>query len=157
MIMKIKALNISKENFVKYGKLVSVPKNKPTSEDATYKFWSNLADYSIDGNTEIGLCTVYKQNDNIITGVERHLETPEILIAIDAPFILPLLMEGESEENMMAFKVDVGEAVVIDNGVWHGACLPVGKETASYFVIFRLNTPAEDVYKKNISPITIEM
>lgn len=157
MAMKIKALNVSKENFEKYGKLVSVPKHKPTSEDATYKFWSNLADYSIDGNTEIGLCTVYRQNESIITGVERHLETPEILIPIDAPFILPLLMEGKSEENMMAFKVDVGEAVVIDNGVWHGACLPFGKETASYFVIFRLNTPSEDVYKKNISPITIEM
>jgi ureidoglycolate hydrolase len=55
-----------------------------------------------------------------------------------------------------AFLCSPGEAVVIDKAVWHGACLPFGKDQSSYFVIFRKGTPHEDVQKKEINPIEIE-
>ncbi|MCK9282250.1 MAG: ureidoglycolate lyase [Melioribacteraceae bacterium] len=153
----IKTKIVDKINFGKFGEVVKFPNGKTTSEDNSYKFWSNIANYKIEGKTEIGICTVYKQNKNIIEGVERHLHTPEILIPIDAPFVLPLLLEGDSEVMMESFKVEIGEAVVVNETVWHGACLPVGKDSASYFVIFRLNTPNEDVEKKSISPTLIEI
>jgi ureidoglycolate hydrolase len=154
--MKIKVEDISAENFKKFGKAVSAPKGNPTSQAADYKFWSDIANYNIDGETEIGICTVYKQNKNEINGMERHLRTPEILIPIDAPFILPLLIEGENEEKIKAFQCNLGEAVVINKAVWHGACLPVGKDESSYFVIFKKGTPNKDVEKKEIKPIEIE-
>lgn len=155
--MKIVTQSTVKNEFAGYGEVIKSPEGNPTSQDLTYKFWSNLGNYFIDGQTEIGICTVYKQKANIISGVERHLKTPEILIPIDSPFVLPLLKEGDGEKNMVAFRVEVGEAVVIYEGVWHGACLPINTEAASYFVIFRLNTPHEDVIKKDISPIMIEV
>ncbi|KUO63448.1 hypothetical protein APF79_06665 [bacterium BRH_c32] len=147
---------VDKDNFGKFGEVVKFPTGRTTSQDITYKFWSNIANYKIEGKTEIGICTVYKQDENIIEGVERHLHTPEILIPIDAPFVLPLLKEGEPDDNIESFKVEIGEAVIVNESVWHGACLPVGKDSASYFVIFRLNTPVEDVEKKSISPTLIE-
>jgi len=153
--MKIIAKKITEENFKDFGKVVNSPKAEPTSFAADYKFWSDIANYKIEGSTEIGICTVYKMAKNEITGMERHLKTPEILIPIDAPFVLPLLKEGSGEEDAEAFKVDVGEAVVINEAVWHGACLPVGKEESSYFVIFRKGTPLEDVEKKEIKKIEI--
>ena len=154
--MKIKSKHISQENFKKFGKVVTAPEGKPTSQSADYKFWSDIADYLIEGETEIGICTVYKQPINQISGMERHLRTPEILIPIDAPFTLPLLLDGESEEDTEAFQCDLGEAVVINKAVWHGACFPVGKEESSYFVIFRKGTPHEDVEKKETRSIGIE-
>ncbi|MDO8550219.1 MAG: ureidoglycolate lyase [Ignavibacteria bacterium] len=154
--MKIEAEHISPENFRKFGMVVIAPKEDPTSQAADYKFWSDIANYNIDGDTEIGICTVYKQPKNEITGMERHLRTPEILIPIDAPFTLPLLIDGEAEDNAKAFQCNLGEAVVINKAVWHGACLPVGKDESSYFVIFRRGTPYEDVEKKEIKTIEIE-
>lgn len=154
--MKIKSKLISSTNFAKFGKVVTAPTGAPTSQAHDYKFWSNLANYFIDGDTEIGLCTVYKQPIMEIAGVERHLRTPEILIPIDAPFILPLLLEGQPDNAVEAFRVNLGEAVIIDRAVWHGACLPVGKKESTYFVIFRKNTPHEDVAKKNIVKVEIE-
>jgi ureidoglycolate hydrolase len=147
---------ITKGNFKKFGKVVKSPKGEPTAEADDFKFWSDITNYEIDGSTEIGICTVYKQPKNIINGMERHLKTPEILIPIDAPFIVPLLKEGEDESNAEAFQVDIGEAVVIDKAVWHGACLPVGKKESSYFVIFRKGTPNEDVYKKEIKEFELQ-
>jgi ureidoglycolate hydrolase len=155
MITKIKPEKISPESFSKFGKTVTPPMGKPTSEAKDYKFWSDIADYIIEGETEIGICTVFKQPKNEITGMERHLKTPEILIPIDAPFTLPLLLDGEDENLARAFQCSIGEAIVINKAVWHGACLPVGKSAASYFVIFRKNTPHEDVEKKNLIPFEI--
>lgn len=149
----MKPKKITEDNFKNFGKVVKYPKREPTAHADDYKFWSDIVNYEISGSTEIGICTVYKQHKNIISGMERHLDTPEILIPIDAPFVLPLLRDGE--ENADAFHVDIGEAVVIDKGVWHGACLPVGKTESSYFVIFKRNTPNADVYKKEIEEIEI--
>ena len=154
--MKIKSEHISPENFKKFGKVVTTPKGEPTSQAVDYKFWSDIADYFIEGETEIGICKVYKQPLNTISEMERHLLTPEILIPIDAPFTLPLLLDRESEDNAKAFQCNLGEAVVINKAVWHGACLPVGKNKSSYFVIFRKGTPHEDVEKKEIKKIEIE-
>ncbi len=153
--MSIVAKRISPENFKKFGNVVNSPSGKPTSEAADYKFWSDIADYKIDGETEIGICTVYRQEENMITGMERHLITPEILIPIDGAFVLPLLIEGQDITDSEAFKVIVGEAVKINNGVWHGACLPTDKDESSYFVIFKKGTPHTDVEKKNISPLKV--
>ncbi|KUG27019.1 hypothetical protein ASZ90_003124 [hydrocarbon metagenome] len=156
IMITIKPKPIIEDNFKKFGKVVKSPKGEPTAQAADFRFWSDIADYEIDGSTEIGICTVYKQPKNIINGMERHLLTPEILIPIDAPFVLPLLKEGETEEQAESFQVDIGQAVVIDKAVWHGACLPVGKKDSSYFVIFRKGTPNEDVYKKDIEEIELQ-
>lgn len=153
--MKLSSEHITKENFRKFGKIVTFPEDEPTSQAQDYKFWSDIASYQIDGDTEIGICTVFKQPKSEINGMERHLDTPEILIPIDAPFNLPLLLEGDPDEEAKSFRVNVGEAVVINKGVWHGACLPVNVEKSSYFVIFRRRTPHEDVEKKDVRTIEI--
>ena len=143
------------KNFSRYGDIVKLPAHIPTSQDKTYKFWSDIAHYHIDGETEIGLCTVFTQSKNIIDSMERHLGTPEILIPVDGPFYLPLVKDGESEENAEAFRVDIGEAVVVDPGVWHGACVPVEMDQCTYFVIFKRGTSVHDVQKKSIKPLEI--
>lgn len=154
-MMRVKANRITPENFAKFGRVVKTPSGEPTSQASDYKFWSDIAHYLIEGETEIGICTVYRQRTSQISGVERHLKTPEILIPVDGPFILPVLLEGEPNAGIEAFRVNLGEAAVTNKGVWHGACLPVGKKKISYFVIFRRNTPFEDVEKKTIQSTAI--
>ena len=96
---------ISADNFSRFGKYAGSPEGEPTSQAADYKFWSDIAHYMIEGETEIGICKVYKQENDRITGMERHMRTPEILIPIDAPFVLPVLLEGDDESKIEAFKV----------------------------------------------------
>ncbi|MEG8989744.1 ureidoglycolate lyase [Ignavibacteria bacterium 4148-Me] len=151
----MKIIKINQENFKEYGTHITLPQNKPTSEGSSYKFWSNIGNYYINGKTEIGICTVYKQSKNIIDSVERHKTTPEILIPIDGSFIIPLFKEDENEKSLKAFCIDVGEAVIIKEGIWHAACLPINKEKLSYFVIFKINTPYEDVEHRKINPVKI--
>jgi ureidoglycolate hydrolase len=111
--------------------------------------------YKIDDETEVGICTVYKQPSYSINGMERHLHTPEILIPIDAPFILPLLNDKNNPDEADAFIVDIGQAIAINEKVWHGACIPFGKDECSYFVIFKRGTPHKDVEKTDLPEVTI--
>jgi len=152
----MKTQRANNQNFDKYGRIVKYPEGEPTSQDKDYKFWSDIADYKINGETEIGICTVYKQDSSLIKAMERHLHTPEILIPIDAPFVLPVLKDGQMDNAAEAFKVEPGEAIIINEAVWHGACLPVGEPISSYFVIFRKGTPIKDVEKKSIESVEVE-
>jgi len=154
-MFQVKIKNISTENFKDFGKVVSFPEKQPTSEAVHYQFWSDIASYSIEGQTEIGLCKVLKQKRNIINSMERHLNTPEILIPIDAPFVLPVMRKSDSGKSAEAFKVDIGQAVIINSAIWHGACIPVNQNESSYFVIFRRGTPAEDVQLSDTQEIEI--
>ncbi len=155
--MKLKAKKISTENFDNYGKVVEGTSGEPTSQAADYKFWSNIMNYKIDGETEVGICTVYKKASYKISGMERHIKTPEILIPIDAPFILPLLKDKNHPETAEAFKVEIGQAIKIDEKIWHGACIPFEKNESSYFVIFKKETPFNDVEKTELPEIEIEV
>jgi ureidoglycolate hydrolase len=154
--MNVRVVEATPESFVRFGKSFKIPKGTPTARAPEFAYWSDVIDYRIDGETEIGWCTVFRQPTLHVAGVERHRKTPEILIPVDAPFILPVLREGDPPEALQAFRVNVGEAVVIDDGVWHGACLPVGTAESSYFVIFRKGTPHEDVEMKQIPVVTLE-
>ncbi len=153
--MTLRPRHATPKTFAGFGSVVLHPSGTPTSQALEYRFWSDLAHYQVGGETEIGICTVFARKRPVIEAMERHLRTPEILIPIDAPFVVPLMPDGLPAGEARAFRVNIGEAIVIAEGVWHGACLPVGKKTSSYFVVFRRGTPGEDVEKKAVEPFKI--
>lgn len=144
---------LTEEAFAPFGEAVLQPSAGATAADDTFSFWSDVANYAIDGETEIGYCTVYRGEEDVVDWMERHDRTPEMLVPIDGPFVLPVMTKDGSAR---AFFVDVGQAVVIGDGVWHSACKPVGADQTTYFVVFRRGTPHEDVIKQNIDPVTIQ-
>lgn len=151
--LPMKSKPISAQNFERFGRLAVRPDADPLAADDTFAFWSDVTRYEIDGETEIGFCTVYRQERDVVYWMERHEHTPEVLIPIDAPFTLPVMTRDGDVE---LFRVDLGQAVVIDTGVWHSACKPVGAAEATYFVVFRRGTPQEDVEKRDIEPVAVE-
>lgn len=142
------------ETFARFGSVVPAPTQEPTASDASFAYWSDLAHYRVEGETEIGLCTVYRQPSPRVTWMERHDRTPEFLIPADGPFLLPVMDEAGAVE---VFRVERGEAVVIGKGVWHSACHPVEGTSATYFVVFRRGTPREDVIKRDVAPVVVSV
>jgi ureidoglycolate hydrolase len=152
--MKLVARRASAEAVARFGAVVLAPSGEPTSESAAYRFWSDLAHFRVEGETEIGICTVFARPGVPIASLERHARTPEILVPIDAPFAVPLMRDGDA--GVSVFQVELGEALVIDPMVWHAGPVPVGQARSSYFVIFRRGTPHEDVEKRPVPPVEVE-
>lgn len=149
----MRSQHISPRSFERFGRVASLPGTEPLAEDDTFSYWSDVASYEIDGATEVGFCRVYRRRPDHVDWMERHDRTPEILIPIDRAIVLPVMGRDRRVE---AFRIDIGQAVVIDRGVWHSACRPVGGEEATYFVVFRRGTPQEDVIKTEVEPVVIE-
>lgn len=150
----IKVQAITDENFRAFGRVAVPPSSEPLAADDTFAFWSDVANFEVDGETEIGFCTVYRQDADVVGWMERHDRTPEILVPIDGAFVLPVMTD---EGEVAAFRAEPGTAVVIGQGVWHSACKPIDAVETTYFVIFRRGTPQEDVAKKDITPVEIDV
>ncbi len=144
---------IDDEAFRRYGSVAVCPAGPPLAEDATFKYWSDAGNYRIEGETEIGFCTVYSQDRDIVDWMEQHARSPEIIIPIDSAVVLPVMSDDGQVD---AFLIEPGEAVVIGEDVRHSACKPFGSDEAAYFVIFRRGTPQEDVTKMDIEPVSID-
>ncbi len=156
--MTVQPRRITAKAFARYGETAVLPDDEePLASEEAFSYWSDVSRLKIDGETEIGYCTAFQQEKGEAPWLERHLRTPELLIPIDAPFLLPVLLENESEEQMEVFEVRPGEAVIIDRGVWHGACSPACSDEVTYFVIFRRGTPHEDVIKRDLVNVKISV
>jgi len=153
--MKLVPSRASAEAVARFGAVVLAPAGEPTSASAHCLFWSDLGHFRIEGETEIGICTVFAQPGVPIDSMERHLRTPEILVPIDAPFAVPLMRDRDPAATVL--RVELGEALVVDPAVWHGACLPIGRARSSYFVIFRRGTPQQDVEKRQVAPFEVDV
>ena len=149
----IQPQRISDAAFAAYGTVARLPGTAPLAETDQFSFWSDTAAFAVEGEAEIGYCTVRRLPEAEVAWMERHARTPELLVPIDGAFLLPV-MAGEKVE---VFRVEPGEAVVIGQNVWHSACLPARGDAATYFVIFRRGTPQEDVEKCDIEPVTVDM
>jgi ureidoglycolate hydrolase len=153
--LTVKAKKLTASSFSQFGKVADAHTVLPLIETENLKFWTTIATYTVDGETEIALCYVKKSVD-FVGLLERHVKTPEILVPIKGDFILPvapagnLLDQKEIPEalGVEAFLVRSNQAVVMEKGVWHTAPIPIGKETV-FFVIFKRETTKQDaVFRK---------
>ena len=151
-------------SFAKFGKIADAKIKPPLVDAENLKFWTTIATYTVDGETEIALCQVKKSVDSVGM-LERHVKTPEILVPIEGDFILPVAPVGNLQDSaetpeatsVEAFLVRSDQAVVMERGVWHTAPIPIGKET-SFFVIFRKETTKQDaVFKKLKNDETVKV
>ena len=155
--MIVRARNLTAEAFSKFGRVIEVPNSKPLVERENVKFWGTIATFKVDGEAEIGICVV-KKDSNILKFMERHVQTPEVIIPIKGDFVLPVAIsknlddrdEYPKAEDVEAFYIRDEQALILNKGVWHYAPLPV-ENKASFFVIFKKETTRRDLDVKEIS------
>lgn len=153
--MLISPKPVTPDSFGPYGEIAERPSGPPTAEGDAFSYWSDVVHYRIDGSTEIGYCSAFPQPDSPVPWVERHARTPELIIPIDGPLALPVM--GDEATELKAFYVEPGDAVIIDNNVWHGACHPAVQNDVTYFVIFRRGTPQNDVSKQELQDVSLDI
>ena len=152
MNIQIKSLTV--EMFKRYGQVVKPPETaEPTiaTDDLTY--WKQQATIRIDGDVEVGILKV-KKHEMLFDQMEKHNETPEMLVALDADFIVPVAPPSEdipSVEQIEVFHVKHGQAIIMDTACWHGGPNPLDKNEVTILVIFKDNTSQNDLVIKELS------
>jgi len=147
----IKVKPLISEDFRPYGQLVRIPQTNPESPDDLYSWWGKEVLLPAEGPISTGILKV-KHRDFVITKLERHIKTAEMLIPLKGISILVVgksSLNDEELEKVDAFYLNSDQIIVIDVGILHWLPFPLEKE-AVYAVVFRSETPQDDLRFINI-------
>ncbi len=125
----IKAVPLSKDKFSLYGEycLVYEPQGHALQGE-TYKFYPDRVTAWFNGNVGFSPLVIRKQERAIITTVEYHSQSPEILLPLNDDMIIHVSPSSGSEPDLElteAFIIPKGTIVKIKPGIWHMAPIPI--------------------------------
>lgn len=157
-------VNVTKDNFKEMGQVITIPNPLETTAQLNgkgFKHFAELAFFEGHGQIEFGI-TMFDQRTMEVDSLEQHAGTPELLLALDGPFVMPvapmIIKEGvqlPDETKLFAVRVEQGQGVIFKQGFWHWAPFPITYQS-SVLVGFLPKTWEHDiVIKKLKEPVRI--
>ena len=158
--MKIKPQELTRESFADYGELLSIGKGAPLCANEEITYWGKISRLTMGADISTGLM-ITNRRAAVLTQMERHNETPEVLVAIEGYsvicFAAPTL-PGQDISKIAAFHVSPGDAIALSAGTWHWAAYPLQTDFAKFIVMFADNTESSDLEVRELSEeITVEI
>jgi len=139
-------MRLTEENLKGFGRLISSGAIAANIDEPEFAFSADIAQFTIQGKTTTGILTG-KKRPLALEKFERHLRTPEILVALENDSLIAMAKPSETvpePQHIHLFHVKQGEAFLIVPGTWHWVPFPVDAETCRLLVLFRENTGSED-------------
>lgn len=143
--MDSKHIRITEESIRGYGKPLHTSSRGPISEDDAFRYVSDVYRYDFRGNITVGILTG-KKRDIRLTRLERHVRTAELLIQLEGDAVIYLAKASAgvpAPEEVRAFVFNQGEAIALDEGVWHWIPFPL-KNDCTTLVIYKDGTGSQD-------------
>lgn len=153
----------SNETLKGLGKHIAVGAQElPDAQSEIQTYRGQLAIMNNDA-MQIGIC-VAKKREYIVDTLEQHIQSSELLVALDGDFIVPATSSIEVNGKMcpdmsklVALRVKDGEGLVFDQGIWHWTPYAI-KETCNVLVGFKEDTPDCDyITDETVEKILIKL
>ena len=146
---------ITNESFAPFGQFyhITKPKGYPLSGEI-HRFYPDRLTASSTHNVGYSPLVVQKPERMIITAVEYHTTTWEMILPLDDDMILhvaPASGGTPVPELTQAFLVPAHTLVKINAAIWHLAPLPATKQTLTAMIILPECTYANDCTVVNLS------
>lgn len=133
--------------FAAYGVYVAASEGAPLNQGAFVSYKEKVGVMDTGGPVSVGVLRL-KKRDPEFHELERHVVTPEMLVAVEGDVVFPVAPAACPASALDASAVEVfrlrqGEAVIMAPGVWHGLPFPL-EEDATLLVVFKEGTPDHD-------------
>ncbi len=134
---------LSAEAFAPYGQVLTAYDGAPLAEDDVITYWGGVGVAAFDGPVSAGM--LFGHPRRMATNkLERHLNTPEVLVALEGDAAVCVGEPGEPDR-LSAFIVRQGEAVALFKGTWHWTPFPTGERDCRFLVLFHAGTERDDL------------
>lgn len=150
-MIEIKAIELTEENFKEFGYLLSTSKMKPL-ENTELAYWGKVAQLNMGETISTGILYGLDR-EPVIKSLERHINTPEILVAIEGNSIILFGKPKQGIENiddLRAFYIKQGDAFAIHPKTWHWVAVPVGSKISKFLVVFASGTEEKDLEVRDL-------
>lgn len=141
---EIKAVHATPENFGRFG-VVERLTDKESFQGDGWECW--MTDDAFMDASHFGMTIVKTWPPYEVATMERHTKTRELMVSAgDKPIVVALADSDPSglakAEDIEAFYIEPGEALVINKGIWHDACRGLDGEALYYFLSLETDEPA---------------
>lgn len=161
-MVEIQAIPLESSSFITYGQIISEGRSKPLADQEEFVYWGKVTELMLSNKVSTGVLVCHAR-DRIVEKLERHLRTPEILVALKGDGVV-CMAKPESEtgtdriEGIAAFIVRQGEAFVMTAATWHWIPFPFDGREVKFLVVFASGTEDDDLeIKKLDEAVTIRV
>lgn len=146
--------DLRRDSFAPFGQLITAPEDVAVEPGAVHG-WARMATTVFSGEVEVGWLKLLHRPAEV-TRMEHHLGTPEMLIPLDVPLLVPVAPADDSPdavpdpEQIEGFVVKPGEALIMDKSGWHWLPFPTEGESGSCLIIFAKDTPDHDLLIRDL-------
>lgn len=150
---------LTPEGFAGFGRVIGEPAVPPDATGAGWRWWGETTLLEADGRRYgVGYLDL-EPGELSFDWAERHLLSAETILPLDGDCLVYVGPpdEAPSLERFRVFRVDAGEGVVLEKGVWHGAPLALDRPLRAVVLLLE-GTGANDttVVRFPDTPVTIE-
>ncbi len=145
--VRVFPLTLEPTAFQPYG-VIAAPLHGQTADTSGegWQCWYPLGELDENLAWQIGL--VHSEaRARIITSMERHLQRPEWVFALEQPLIQAVALShpaNPAQPDAASFKAFIlypGQGVLIEKGIWHAVGLPAGDTGIQYGFVLAKETP----------------
>lgn len=145
---ELTAVELTKENFKDYGYVISSNNGNPMGDNDEFLYWGKVSELNMSCAASTGIL-IARKRENFIRKLERHVSTPEILVALKGDSIIclakPALDGDDKIEGIKAFYIKQGDAFAMLSGTWHWIPIPVNSDKSKFLVLFASGTEDNDL------------
>jgi ureidoglycolate lyase len=144
-----------RQSVAPYGELIDIEGVEATADMDAFAFWNDLSLGEFQGTVTFGMVKT-KPGKMTVPLLERHVQTSETLIPLDEDIVLALAEPtGDVLPDLgtaAAFLIPRGQAITLKQGTWHYIPMVPSGAAARTLVVFRKDTPSEDLEVKELAP-----
>lgn len=149
---EIKAIELTAANFKDYGYIIHNTGAKADADNEEFTYWGKVSQLKMGGVTSTGILCCH-QRELIIKKMERHVNTPEVLVAVEGDSLICLSRPSNKDDeikDIKAFYLKQGSAVALNAGAWHWVPFPINCEMSKFIVVFTQGTEDNDLEIKDL-------
>ena len=142
--MLLKPIGLNQGSFKEYGHVLSVFSGSPMADDDVITYWGKTARFDFVKNASSGILHGHMKKMKT-KKLERHIKTPEMLVALKNDAILVVAKPLDTIEQLNAFHIKQGDARVLHASTWHWTPFPIDTDTCEFLVVFQMGTEDKDL------------
>lgn len=146
--MTLPVVDLSNESLSGIGRMLTPTEWISPEKGQDYSYADIVGDIGLPSSCSAGALESVSR-PMILARMERHLRTPEALVALEGEAVLCVAPPQEgangSLSGISALRIRAGQAIVLETGAWHWIPFPLDGGSARFLVIFRGGTGRDDL------------
>ncbi|HOK32592.1 MAG TPA: ureidoglycolate lyase [Limnochordia bacterium] len=139
-VHRIRLQVLTEEAFRPYGRVLELPEVPPSKRGDIWQCWFPVGSMQLDAPLGLGIVRTSRLPQSI-ADMERHVSREELLFPVDKPIVQPVGLPKDlaSEkavpqvEDVQAFIIQPGQAIIMARGTWHAPAYALEHEEALYY------------------------